>query len=247
MKKAVALITRKPHTNWLDFLNEFTKYDVFVIIDDNSENYLLNYVYKYPKIKFIQINDRECCDNGFVGSSTATNLPAIISWDKALYFFSHCETSYSNIWFFEDDVFFLSEETLINMDKAYPFCELLTRSHTIKNENNFDGWWHWFQISGKISLPWAYSLICMCRVSYSLLQKVRKYANENKHIFFVESILNTLALHNGMNVGCPPELYPIVQGDISPNEIKKENMWYVFHPYKNIDIHPDMRIKLLLT
>ena len=69
------------------------------------------------------------------GSSTATKLPPIMSWDKAMFFFSHVETSYENIWFFEDDVFFFSETTLVKMDEKYPFCDLLTRSHTIKYEN----------------------------------------------------------------------------------------------------------------
>lgn len=244
MKQAVALITRKPHTNWLDFLNAFSKYDVFVIVDDNETNYNLTYGSRYTNIRFVQINNIDCENNGFIGSSTATNLPPIISWDKALYYFSHCEDRYSNIWFFEDDVLFLSEDTLLKMDETYPHCHLLTRSHTIKYENNLEGWWHWFQVSGKIELPWAYSLICMCRVSASLLQKVRKYANEHRQIFFVESILNTLAIQNDMIVGCPSQLVPIVQGDFPPIEITKEKKWSVFHPYKNANVHPEMRIVL---
>lgn len=245
MNRAVALITRKPTIIWLDFLYPFITYDVFIIIDDNSENYSEKYSDKYPKIKFIQINNDECQQNGFVGSSVATGLPPIMAWDKALYYFSHIETSYSDIWFFEDDVFFFSETCLLKIDEKYPDCDLLTRSHTIKYEKNLEGWWHWNQCLGKIELPWAYSLICICRVSTKLLQKVREYANSNGKIFFVEAIMNTLAIHNHMTVGTPPQFITVVQGDIPPIEVTKDKMYFVYHPYKNIEQHYRLRNYLL--
>ena len=244
-KKAIALITRKPEQKWLEFLNGFSIYDIFIVIDDNNENYSEKYHLNYPKINFIQIQNEDCEKNGFVGSSVATKLPPIMAWDKAMYYFSHIETAYDHIWFFEDDVFFFSETTLIRMDEKYEKCDLLTRSHTIKYENNLEGWWHWNQVAGNINLPWAYSLICICRISNILLEKVSEYANKNKKIFFIEALLNTLAIHNNLNVGTPPQLITVVQGDISPIEVNKDKMFFVFHPYKDINKHQEMRNNLL--
>jgi hypothetical protein len=183
MTFAVVLITRTPNIVWLNFLKSFTHYDIYIMIDDNSKDYKKIYQEQYPTIHFIQIDNDECQRNGFVGSSTATKLPPVMSWDKAMYYFSHLETRYEHMWFFEDDVFLFSESTLLKIDEKYKNCDLLTRSHTIKYENNMEGWWHWNQVLGKIDLPWAYSLICICRVSALLLTKVREYANTRKFIF----------------------------------------------------------------
>lgn len=245
MSCAVVLITRKPNIVWLDFLKSFTRYDIYIMIDDNSEDYKKIYQEQYPTIHFIQIDNDECQRNGFVGSSTATKLPPVMSWDKAMYYFSHLETRYEHMWFFEDDVFLFSEFTLLKIDEKYKNCDLLTRSHTIKYENNMEGWWHWNQVLGKIDLPWAYSLICICRVSALLLVKVREYANSRKTIFFIEALLNTLAIHNNLAVGTPPQFITVVQGDIPPIEVTQDKMFYVFHPYKAVENHPELR-KLLM-
>jgi len=245
MSFAVVLITRKPNIIWLDFLKTFTHYDVFIMIDDNSENYTEIYKELYPTIQFIQIENAECEHNGFIGSSTATKLPPVMSWDKAIYYFSHIETKYENVWFMEDDVFLFSEATLIKIDDQYKKCDLLTRSHTIKYEYNMEGWWHWNQVINKIELPWAYSLICICRVSSALLKQVRKYANEKKTIFFIEALLNTLAIHNNLAVCTPPQFITVVQGDIPPIAVTHDKMFYVFHPYKAVENHPEMRNFLL--
>lgn len=245
MKSAVVLITRKPNIIWLDFLVTFQHYDIFIMIDDNNENYNEKYGSLYPNIRFIQINNEECAQNGFIGSSTATKLPPVMSWDKAMYYFSHIEMQYENMWFFEDDVFLFSEAVLLKIDEKYKNCHLLTRSHTIKYENNLEGWWHWNQVMSNIDLPWAYSLICICRVSSTLLEKVRDYANNKKHIFFIEALLNTLAIHHNLDVGTPPQFITVVQGDIPPIEITHDKMFSVFHPYKIVEKHPEIRNYLL--
>ena len=245
MNLAVVLITRLPTDTWANFLNSIDKYDVYIMIDDNSVNYADTFGLKYPKINFIQIVNQECSDNGFIGSSTATKLPPVMAWDKALYYFSQINSSYDHIWCFEDDVFIFSEATLLRIDEKYEKCHLLTRSHTIKYENNMEGWWHWNQVLGQIELPWAYSLICICRMSREMLLCVREYANKHRRIFFIEALLNTLAIHNHLDVGTPPQFITVVQGDIPPIEITHDKMFYVYHPYKKIENHPDMRNYLL--
>lgn len=87
MTFAVVLITRTPNIVWLNFLKSFTHYDIYIMIDDNSKDYKKIYQEQYPTIHFIQIDNDECQRNGFVGSSTATKLPPVMSWDKAMYYF----------------------------------------------------------------------------------------------------------------------------------------------------------------
>ena len=53
----------------------------------------------------------------------------------------------------------------------------------------------------KIDLPWACSLIPICRLSAALLKKIREYANTRGHLFFIEAMFNTLAEQNNMLIG----------------------------------------------
>ena len=162
-------------------------------------------------------------------------------WDKAMYYFSHENTKYEHIWYFEDDVFLFSEEILSKIDNEFESSDLLTRNHSIKNEYDTFGWWHWNQVMGKIDLPWAHSLICICRISNRLLGKVREYANVNKRTFFIESILNTLAIHNDFIIGTPIEFDTVVQGDMLGLEITPNKKMCVFHPYKDLDKQSEIR------
>ena len=86
-KNAVVLITKIPNAKYLDFLNSFTNYDVYVIIDSNE--YFTTSVTKiYENIQFIQINNDECRNNGFCNSNYITLKKDVTGWDKALYYFS---------------------------------------------------------------------------------------------------------------------------------------------------------------
>ena len=37
--KCISLICYKPNDIWVEFLSKFTKYDIYLIIDDNSKDY----------------------------------------------------------------------------------------------------------------------------------------------------------------------------------------------------------------
>ena len=58
MRNAVCLIAHYPREVWMEFLNKFIFYDIYMIVDDNSEDYTELYSKKYPNIKFIQINNK---------------------------------------------------------------------------------------------------------------------------------------------------------------------------------------------
>ena len=55
MNNCIFLICSKPNEIWLDFLSTFKIYDVYIIIDDNTNNYQ-QLVLKYTTIHFIQID-----------------------------------------------------------------------------------------------------------------------------------------------------------------------------------------------
>ena len=87
-KKCICLLTYKPHKIWLDFLNDFSKYDIYIIIDDNTLNYNDLYNNKYPNISFIQIENDICLQSGFIDLNMTIHKK-ITSWEKGLYYFSN--------------------------------------------------------------------------------------------------------------------------------------------------------------
>ena len=115
MKKAVALIVKEPDEIYLDFLQGFNSYDIYIIVDSDKE---LTKVDKYKKLNFIQLSDKHCLDKGFQNVNYIGIKKMVSGWDKALLFFSVVIPSkYDHVWFIEDDVFFLNEQVLTNLDQ----------------------------------------------------------------------------------------------------------------------------------
>ena len=247
---AIALLCRKPNNLWLDFLCKFENYDIFLIIDDNSEKYSIEYSDTYPNIHFIQIDNIECYKYGFTYSSSATLLPDILAWDKGLFFFSHICKTYENIWFIEDDIFLFSENVLTELDTEFPNYDLLSKNHNVKNDDTVLDW-HWKHVYGNISLPWACSLIPICRMSKLLLEKISEYANTRGKLFFIEAMFNTIAEQNNLKIGAKEnnssmEKFKLIdhRGDCSPLITDKTKM-YLFHPIKDFRQHKIIRNKIL--
>lgn len=253
INNAIALLTRKPNIEWLHFLSTFTNYDVYVIIDEspNVENYDKIYGHQFPGIELIQISKNDCCGKGFMDSSTATKLPRIIAWDKALYFFSiHCR-NYDNVWFMEEDVFIHSESTLIELDREFPKEDLLTKNHNIKNNDDVLDW-HWKHVNGYIKLPWACSLVPICRLSNLLIEKIRLHAKKAGCLFFIEAMFNTIAEQNNMLIGgrVPGgnghmEKFKFIDhmGD-GERFVDEKHKQYLFHPIKDVSRHEIIRKRL---
>ena len=127
MKQAIGLIVNKPNENYLDFLNNFTNYDIYIIIDDNSIDHGNIYCKQYSNLNFFQINNNICASKGYINSSTMGLKKLVSGWDKALYLFNiiHLRNKYNYVWLFEDDVFFYNEKTIEDIDKNYPYYDLL--------------------------------------------------------------------------------------------------------------------------
>jgi hypothetical protein len=236
-KKSVCLICFKPNDIWVDFLSTFTKYDIYIIIDDNSKDYKPQYS-KFSNINIIQIIDDECKKNGFSDTCSITIPKKITGWSKAIYYFSSVNTNYNNVWFFEDDVFFYNEKTLIRIDSKYDNSDLLSTSYdeNIYGHKNF---WLWSNINIKFAPPYYKAMICSIRCSKQLLSKIKDYADEYETLFFSEALFPTICKKHRLQYDTPYELQNIVwRKNYISLDIDKTNM---FHPVKDINMHTYFR------
>ena len=231
-KNCICLICYKPNDIWVDFLSTFTKYDVYIIIDDNSKDYKEQYS-KFNNINIIQINDEECRKNGFVDMNFIMNKD-VTSWEKSMYYFSTINTEYNKVWFFEDDVFFYDENTLLQIDSKYDNSDLLSNTYNENVSGHKNDWW-WWNIKINFAPPYYSAMVCSVRMSSDLLTKIKNYANQHNTLFFLEALFPTICKMNNMKYDTPIELKNIVyRHDYEDKDIDKINL---FHPLKDISKH----------
>ena len=238
IQPALCLLTKIPNQIWLNFLETFSNYDIYVVIDDNSTDYVKKYGGLYKNIKIIQIENEICKDNGYTNCNSAVGFPDIIAWDKALYLFCELETRYCQVWFIEDDVFLDNEDVLIRIDRhcQHSCADLLTSFHELNLDGNiWSGWNHWVNVVDRIAPPWAHSMVCACRISKSLLEKIREYKQSRGHLFFIEAMFNTIADQSGLNIQNPGELTTIHWN--TTWNIHAIDKRFLYHPIKCIDDH----------
>lgn len=231
-KSCVCLICYKPNIIWFEFLSTFIKYDVYVIVDDNIEDYSAKYS-KFKNINIVQIKDEVCESNGFTNMNFIINK-TISGWEKAMYYFSTINTEYEHIWFFEDDVFFYNEDSLCNIDSKYPNSDLLSSPY----EENISGqknYWHWGVIDMNFLPPYYSAMVCCIRVSSCLLSQIKKYASKYKTLFFLEALFPTTCKKYKLQYDTPYELKNIVwRKDYTDEDINKTSL---YHPVKDITKH----------
>ena len=243
MKKrnAVCLITIQPSIVWTDFLKKFQQYDVFIVVDNLNTGSGCDGV--------IKITNDECIQHGYIHSSYMPNssltFNEIIAWDRALYYFTNINTCYDNVWFFEDDVFFYDENTLLNIDKrsASFDADILCKE---KNPEPKEGEWNWFWPAIHINFPPPYfhSPICAVRMSNRLLSHLNEYVKQNKVLFFIEAMFPSIAHYNNLKYDSPPELGQIHwRKDWTIDELNHNQ---VFHPMKNMEQQREFRSLLML-
>lgn len=230
--ECLCLITRVPHDIWMGFLSNFRTLSIYIVIDDNSIS-CDELKQKYPALHFIQIANEECEANGFVDVNYIGIHKKISGWDKALFYFSKKYThEYTNVWFIEDDVFFLNEGTLLNLNNRFPETDLISQ-HIQTNEHGDKGW-HWSEFTVQLPLPHYSGLMCASRLSKSLLAKIAMYASQHNTLFFLEALFPTLCMFHKLTVSTPSELDTIEfmkKGGWKTEHMVKPN---VYHPIKNI-------------
>jgi len=246
MKKAICLITTTPNKIWLEFLNNFENYDIYVVVDDLITDYK-DYDQIYANIRFIKITDDECRQYGYIHSSymptSSLAFNEIIAWDRALCYFTNMNTNYEQVWVFEDDVFFYSEETLLQIDlKHSSDADLLCKD---KNPEPKEGEWCWFWPAIEIHFhgPYFHSPICAIRLSKTYLEKLNDYIKTSKKLAFIEALLPSIAYYNNLKVELVDEFKKIVwRNNWQLSEINTHD---IFHPIKNMEQQATFRKQLL--
>jgi len=239
---AIVLITRYPNNIWLNFLNNFNCYYIYVSIDNTSRDFTNLFDKTKSKVTFIQMSDDFCKSNGYQNALIPTgNIPnkPTTAWDKALFYFCLIRSNYKHVWFIEDDVFFLKESVIENIDNNYNDSDLLTPFNDINTNGTMSGWENWYTIAGKMNTPWSRSMVCACRLSNRLLKLIKQYANEKKTLVYHEVFFNTLAYQNNYKIDNPTELSTVHYNTRwNENEL---NLNHFYHPIKNIKIHNKLR------
>lgn len=233
-------ISYKPNKIWFDFLSKFTKYDIYVVIDDNSTNYKELYT-NYKNINVIQIDNNNCVNSGFKCTSTVTLKKDVTGWDKAVYYFSYINNTYHNVWFFEEDVFLYNEKTLLDIDSKYIDGDLLSNKY---GENllgrNTD--WVWHMINIKFPPPYYCAMVCGVRMSKPMLSAIKEYATTHKTLFFLEALFPSICKRHGLKYDTPDELHTVTHRNVfKDTDINTNNL---FHPMKDLNKHIYFRTHL---
>ena len=208
---------------------------------NNFNDKINEYINIYQKINIIYIDSDIVRNAGFNNANTGEKLshfPDVTSWDKSLYYFTSINLDYNNIWFIEDDCFFLTENTIYNIDNEYTNSDLLTRSNNIIYGINPNDW-HWNSIIKYINSPYSTSLIQTCRLSKKLLLLIKDYVNIHNRLFLIEAMFNTIASQNNLIIDTPDELSKLEC--INYNYLDNINEYFVYHALKNHQTHKIIR------
>ena len=233
---AICLITFRPNKIWCDFLNVFTKYKIFLIVDDNNFD-LSTFINDYNNITFIQVENEKCQSNGYIDVNFAIEK-LISGWDKALYYFGVEDQNYDYIWFMEDDVLFYNEDTIVRIDNQYTNDDLLSSSYK-KNKNGNKNCWHWHRINIQYPPPYYQGMMCVVRFSKKMMSCINVYAIKNKTLFFLEALFPTIAIKNNLKYNNPVEFNKIYYRHNFKGEIINMNIFY--HPVKDLNKHISFR------
>jgi hypothetical protein len=245
MKECICIICHKPNFVYFDFLNTITSYDVVVIIDDETEDYYKNnkefYDSKYPNIMISQFNFNHCIEDGFQLSNFTLNK-IVSGWDKAMYYYYllynkklKIKNNYNCVWFIEEDAFFYDENVLKNIDTKYPNSDFLSNKMILRNNDS----WLWFAVRSYLKCEQYSAMVCACRMSKRMLTCIFDYVSKYKELFFLEVMFPTIARANNLICDSPDELSCISFDN--KWSLKEINKTHLFHPIKNMELHPLLR------
>ena len=253
---AICLMCVIPNKIHIDFLNTISNYKLFILCDDNNCNTDNT---DNISISSIKIDDNECFNNGFKNSNCCIDKNPS-AWDKVFYYFSKININYDHVWILEDDVFVPNNDAFMYLDDKYGHADLLCKSNNNYIVDNIDNIENnlWNSAANKYDLPWFKSMVCCCRISKKLFEEIGKYVDEKRELFFIETMINTIANHKNLII---KEVEEFVNIDPKPKQgnryrkfINKKSIWmtkriidvkenYLYHPVKNIELQEQYRIK----
>lgn len=239
--KAICLITRQPSKIWCEFLNKFSHYKVFIIVDYDEID-TQEFINQYTNITFVKINPNLCHTNGFKNTNSLVIHKEISGWDKAVYYFSVENQTYDYVWFIEDDLFFYNESTLIRIDNQYMISDLLSNTCTENKDGRKNEWlWHKIQYNN-YEPPYYWAMMCACRMSRNLLRCIGLSAKKYNTLFFLEAAFPIIAFKNNLQVDTPLEFRNIHWLPDFDKTIIENSL---YHPIKNIEKHLFLRNQTL--
>ena len=253
-KFAICLLCIQPNDIHVRFLNSIVgNYTKFILCDSSTANT------NFPDttIQFLTIEDQSCYTSGYRNANFC--IPKNPSaWDKVFKYFCEVNTSFDYVWIIEDDVFIPSIHTISYLDNNYGDCDLLSKSNVVNTTGSITNWKMWSQANDKHPLPWYCSMVCACRISKELFSKIKEYVIENNSLFFIEIMINTIAMENGLIVKTPIELSTILPKAPKGNRYRmfsnNRYVWiqhkiediqpnYLYHPWKDIELHDQYRLE----
>ncbi len=246
-KIAICLLGYQPKEELLelyDGLYKGDKYDIYVVVDDSNFD-ISHLMERFPNFIYIKIKEELCYELGYTHLAFTVKKGEPSAWDKGvLYFCEICKIKYSYIWFIEDDVFIPKSDTLKNIDDKYGDADLLVKE--IKKNKNINIPYEQLGELDKYMNPelkpfLTKSMICAIRVSRSLIEKIKKYTNKNKKLFFSEYFFITLASYSNLKIVKINELKNIIYRKIWTIDDVFKNQDTLFHPVKDISLQKSFR------
>jgi len=246
---AICLLCVRPNKIHIDFFNTIFNYKLFILCDDN------NYNTNNTNIEFIKIDDNVCFSSGYKNSNCFIKKNPS-AWDKVFYYFCKINKNFDYVWILEDDVFVPNNDAFWNLDNKYGAADLLCRSNT--NCSQINKLQLCYTANNKYDLPWYFSMMCCCRISNQLFEEIRKYVEEKDELFFIETMINTIANHKKLIIKEVEEFENIngraPHGNRYRHFSNGKIIWmtksipnirenYLYHPVKNIELQEVSRIK----
>lgn len=263
-KNIFCLLCRTPHEDWLQFLRTELSpwYVVKVVVDDNDAR-LDEYEARFgPEIEFVRYDDAACERAGY-WDANYTFPKRVTSWDKALFHFSAAtaatRTKEQKVWFCEDDVFIRSAAILRAVDEEHPETDLLCSALENENKrheksllysdlgnNECPDWCHWPKARESFPPPWVGGLMCICRMSASLLAEIHAFALQHRKLQFLEVLFPTVAYQSRLSILVPPQMgdmhwYPIAPSAYRARITNKDRL---YHAVKTQADHAKLRTLL---
>ena len=261
MATALCLLCLNPKEVWCEFLNVFTHYRIYMMVDNEATD-IAPLSARYPNIQFLQVPAAVCGSAGFKDINQFGVKKLISAWDKATYYFAHIDHRHEHIWFIEDDVFFHSEQTLRAIDAKYPEEDLLCNSPFKPKPSLFSVWGN--DVHANMPGPYHIGMLCASRHSRRFLDCLREHATREGALCFLEVCFPTTAVQRGLRYVRPAELYTVVfpnkkvvqkkkpmHGRFQPilfgpkdkrkQDVSNYNATNVYHAVKDTSLHPVMR------
>jgi hypothetical protein len=188
---AICLVTITPTNEWCDYLNRFTNYKIYIVVDDNNFDYTL-YKTMFSNLFFIKFQHESYKVNGYTNTQFDNT-----AWDKALYYFAVENTNHKHVWFIDSKLNKCDQQTLIYYDQIYEEKKVdLLYSRFNENRNGYKGYWLWNKIDLKYSNPYYNGELIATRLSQNMLSKINEYASQFKSLFYIEALLPTVSIKN---------------------------------------------------